>query len=416
MKMREVCRRTGLTERTVRFYVEQGLLNPVRDRMNGRTYLTFSEEDIQLLEDLATLRRAQFSISEIAALQQDFAVLTELLHGKAEVLRSEAEEAEAYAAALEQLQPEALTGLQSLAQALRHPSGKYESIPRFGRFDPESPRERDAAYAAFLQHRAQQEQRRRVLLAGIAALLLVFLSIFGTLAVTGTLPHSRTEPFIDPVSTLNQYYTEAQLPTLDGVFRAWLAPSEQYALQEAGLDAITGHLILNYVNHQNSSCVLTVECEPLDEMACALVDDQSLPLMTLLTHPETPEARVELIVPGGTDTRYYAIYLHSRTLTEGEIINQFGTLYIRMPWGTGYQVEHEQITPLETALPAYSSAQSIDTLPVSNAAQQLQVFRWGYWRDTHSDSQIDGLYRLVTPDGSADYYLLGQSVDWPDAE
>ena len=31
MKMREVCARTGLTDRTVRYWTEQGLLNPFRE-------------------------------------------------------------------------------------------------------------------------------------------------------------------------------------------------------------------------------------------------------------------------------------------------------------------------------------------------------------------------------------------------
>jgi len=414
MKMREVCRRTGLTERTVRFYVEQGLLNPATDRMNGRTYLNFSEEDIAVLEDLATLRRAQFSIGEIAELQGDFSLLPAMLTGKAEALRADATEAEQYAAALEQLQPDTLTGLQSLAHALRHPIGSYDPTPRFGRFDPETARERDEAYEAFVQNSARREALRRRLLSAAAAVLLVLLSVFVTLWATDSLPKFEARTAAVPTSSMGQRYTEAQVPALDGCFRAWLAPSAGYSLQEAGLDAITGHLTLHYVNHANGSCVLTVECEPLDEMACALVDDQSLPLMTLLTHPETPEARVELIVPGVADSRYYAVYLRSESLSEDEIIDQFGTLYIRYPAGQGYVVDRDGSAALPDETPAYGAAQAVEELPAPAANQTLQRYRWGYWRDADPGTQSSGLYRLVSPDGSAAYYTLGDaSADWP---
>ena len=409
MKMREVCRRTGLTERTVRFYVEQGLLNPATDRMNGRTYLTFSEDDIAVLEDLATLRRAQFSIGEIAELQQDFSRLPAMLSGKAEALRIDAAEAEQYAAALEQLQPDTLTGLQSLAHALRHPIGNYDPTPRFGRFDPETARERNEAYEAFLRHSTQRDALRRRLLTAAAAVLLVLLSIFVTLWVTGSLPQFESHTAAAPTSSLGQHYTEAQIPTLDGSFRAWLEPGADYVLQEAGLDAITGHLTLYYANETNGSCVLTVECEPLDEMACTLVDDQSLPTLTLLTHPETPEARIELIVPGVADSRYYAVHLRSDSLSEDEIIDQLGTLYIRDPAGHGYVITDIGSTTLPDEAPAHQSAQTVEELPTPDSEQSLQRYRWGYWHDTNPGTQSSGLYRIVSPDGSAAYYTLEDS-------
>ena len=46
MKMREICQRTGLTDRTVRYWTEQGLLNPFREEQNGRLYFRFTEEDV----------------------------------------------------------------------------------------------------------------------------------------------------------------------------------------------------------------------------------------------------------------------------------------------------------------------------------------------------------------------------------
>ena len=69
MQMKEVCSRTGLTERTVRFYIEKGLLSPGRSWRNGREYLDFSEGDIRALERIAALRRCFFTLEQIGSMQ-----------------------------------------------------------------------------------------------------------------------------------------------------------------------------------------------------------------------------------------------------------------------------------------------------------------------------------------------------------
>ena len=66
MKMREVCARTGLTDRTVRYWTEQGLLNPCREEQNGRLYFRFSEEDVAALERIALLKPYQVNASLMA--------------------------------------------------------------------------------------------------------------------------------------------------------------------------------------------------------------------------------------------------------------------------------------------------------------------------------------------------------------
>ncbi len=56
-KMKEVCRQTGLTEKTVRLYVKKGLLSPhTEERVHGMSY-DFSSADITRLQDIAVLRR-----------------------------------------------------------------------------------------------------------------------------------------------------------------------------------------------------------------------------------------------------------------------------------------------------------------------------------------------------------------------
>ncbi len=66
MRMKDVLARTGLTDRAVRLYIENGLLSP-RQESNyaGRKSIEFSEEDVETLEVIATLRKSGFSLSPI---------------------------------------------------------------------------------------------------------------------------------------------------------------------------------------------------------------------------------------------------------------------------------------------------------------------------------------------------------------
>lgn len=70
MKMKEVLERTGLTDRAVRLYIANELVSPECTRgYTGRNNYDFSEEDIEALQKIALLRKADFSIEQIKALQ-----------------------------------------------------------------------------------------------------------------------------------------------------------------------------------------------------------------------------------------------------------------------------------------------------------------------------------------------------------
>ena len=51
MKLKEVCVQTGLTERAVRFYVQEKLVVPLAQRRGGRTWLDFSPADVERLRE-----------------------------------------------------------------------------------------------------------------------------------------------------------------------------------------------------------------------------------------------------------------------------------------------------------------------------------------------------------------------------
>ncbi len=70
MKMKEVIAQTGLTDRAIRLYIENGLLAPENQKSHtGRNSFAFTEADIEALQQIALLRKADFSLEQIKALQ-----------------------------------------------------------------------------------------------------------------------------------------------------------------------------------------------------------------------------------------------------------------------------------------------------------------------------------------------------------
>lgn len=71
MKMKAICEKTGLTRKTILYYEEQGFVSPEKTRVNGRDYREYSEEDVEQLQNIATLRKCRFSIDEIKRMHEN---------------------------------------------------------------------------------------------------------------------------------------------------------------------------------------------------------------------------------------------------------------------------------------------------------------------------------------------------------
>ena len=66
MKIKDVIERTGLTDRAIRLYIDNGLFNPsIEESYSGRKSIDFSESDIVQLNNIAMLRKAGFSLADI---------------------------------------------------------------------------------------------------------------------------------------------------------------------------------------------------------------------------------------------------------------------------------------------------------------------------------------------------------------
>lgn len=80
LKIKEVLDQTGLTDRAVRLYIEHGLVTPENQKSyTGRNHYNFTQEDLDRLEQIALLRKADFSLEQIKALQSGGEAAREVL-------------------------------------------------------------------------------------------------------------------------------------------------------------------------------------------------------------------------------------------------------------------------------------------------------------------------------------------------
>lgn len=69
MKIKEVCTKTGLKDKTIRYYIRSGLVFPDYDEnYTGRKNFNFSSEDISRLKQIVILRKYKFSINDVKEL------------------------------------------------------------------------------------------------------------------------------------------------------------------------------------------------------------------------------------------------------------------------------------------------------------------------------------------------------------
>ena len=102
LRIGDVVARTGLTERALRHYEDEGLIAPDRSTAGQRLY---SAEDLAAIATISVLRRAGFSLAEIRALRQRRPIdIKTLIAAQIEALKLEAASAGAAIRVLEAMQ------------------------------------------------------------------------------------------------------------------------------------------------------------------------------------------------------------------------------------------------------------------------------------------------------------------------
>lgn len=132
-KMKEVCEATGLTEKTVRFYVEQKLVEPKVERgLHYRSY-SFSDGDIQRSADISALRSADFSVTEIRRMLENPNSIPGMIAEKETFLSQKITTMEASRRALENLTIHERTDLSQVADAIEPRSVIRKETPKNSR-------------------------------------------------------------------------------------------------------------------------------------------------------------------------------------------------------------------------------------------------------------------------------------------
>lgn len=78
MKINEVEALVGITKKNIRFYEQEGLLSPRRNRENG--YRDYGEEEVRALEQIKLLRKLGLPLEEIRRLQRGELTVDDAMH------------------------------------------------------------------------------------------------------------------------------------------------------------------------------------------------------------------------------------------------------------------------------------------------------------------------------------------------
>lgn len=140
MRISEVCKRTGLTERTIRYYEEEGLISPEKEERGGRIYRNYSEQEVSELETISSLRKLLFSVEEIKTMKKDPASIPGILSEYRCRLVTVSNKMNDVISAIERLDIRYVTDITSLAKGLKLVAARrslpaHDITPNFSRID-----------------------------------------------------------------------------------------------------------------------------------------------------------------------------------------------------------------------------------------------------------------------------------------
>lgn len=119
MKIKTICKLTGLTDRTIRYYIEEGLISPFyTENFSGRKMYDFSDKDAKELTDIATLRKFDFTIEEIKTIILDVEKSKSILLGVKKRIEATALNCQEKLTALSQVNCEQSYTVAQLAEEL----------------------------------------------------------------------------------------------------------------------------------------------------------------------------------------------------------------------------------------------------------------------------------------------------------
>ena len=119
MKLKAVCEATGLSRKTIRLYEEKGLLVPQMEHRNGRDYREYTQADVDALREIATLRRAWFTMDEIARMLQNPETIGEIFPQYLQWLEKQKTTLESLLKAAKDVDPSKIQSVSELSEKMR---------------------------------------------------------------------------------------------------------------------------------------------------------------------------------------------------------------------------------------------------------------------------------------------------------
>lgn len=140
MKISEICSRTGLTKRSIRLYVERGLITPEVSHGDARQRASYTEQNVTELRAIASLRRAMFSLEQIKQMLDDPSGIPDVWEEYCSSIRELSSVVTALEAQIERADAARFESIFDVAASLEPasrsmPLPKADLKPRFARFD-----------------------------------------------------------------------------------------------------------------------------------------------------------------------------------------------------------------------------------------------------------------------------------------
>ena len=175
MRISEACQATRLTERAIRLYIKEGLIAP--RQKNG--VLNFTEKELAVLEQIAWLRKADFSIDQIRRMLGDPQAAAAVLDEKRAQITARAEADEKLLAVLDGVSPSTQSPVTAIIERMKAVRC-IDDQPDFSRFDEIDPAQKECLQKEAWQQIDAAQRRKRwipwLVALGIAAAaaLLIF--------------------------------------------------------------------------------------------------------------------------------------------------------------------------------------------------------------------------------------------------
>ena len=128
MKIKEVSQLTGLSKKTIRFYEEEGLIQPEKTYQNGRAYRDYTEAHVEALKEIAILRKARFSVEEIKTISSLPEEIPAVFDSYRQRLQEEKQTLEQVLSVVNSISSDALTSKQDLVAQIE-PGTQQAALP-----------------------------------------------------------------------------------------------------------------------------------------------------------------------------------------------------------------------------------------------------------------------------------------------